>query len=887
MKAKHSGAQFQWLIMGPFLVGVALLAALGLASVQFLSAVRASVGGERLWSKGQKDAVYHLANYADSKLAGDYQKYLDAIAVPLGDQTARTELERAHPDLAIVRRGLLQGGNHADDIEAQLWLFRSFRRLPLMADAVRIWAEADLQITALNELAQQMHQRIEARDTGTLPDLLERLAPLDGRITAIERRFSAAMGKASRRAQSLVQWATLLLASTLAVVAVLISSRLLRRQSRAEQALRESEQRFRLLWETAPNAIIMFDQHHRVQYANAAVQDVFGHAPSEVVGQDLAMLQPEHLREAHRQGVARFLQTGQQTLNWRSAEVTGLHRDGREISLEVAFSHREDNGDHHFAGFLRDISSRNQAEKALRASEERLQRALEASGLCLWDLDVDSGSLYLSEAWSQRLGGPPEATWTTFTALFDRVPPSERPALLDAFVAVQKDPQASYRVEHRVRKLDGQWSWNLSEGRVVERSADGLAVRMVGTNRDISERKQAEGTRRGLEAQLRESQKMEAVGTLAAGIAHDFNNILGAILGNLALAREDLGAGHAALHSLEQINKSALRARMLVQQILAFARRQPQELVSLPLRPVVQETLALMRASLPAGANLEARLADAPLHVLADATQIQQALMNLCMNAWHALQGQAGRIVVGLEASVGLPAGVGQGPAASPSGEYAHLWVRDSGSGMDVATRARIFEPFFTTKPVGQGTGLGLSVVHGIVAAHQGAITVDSALGQGSTFHMYFPLLDSQHPAAASGWVALPHLQRQGQGQHVLYLDDDEVMVLLVERLLRRLGYRVSCYQDPREAVAAVRAQSQTFDLVVSDFNMPEFSGLDVARELANIRPDLPVVISSGYLTDEQRAELLRAGVRDVIQKENTLEDLGPLVHRLFQGAAH
>ena len=413
-------------------------------------------------------------------------------------------------------------------------------------------------------------------------------------------------------------------------------------------------------------------------------------------------------------------------------------------------------------------------------------------------------------------------------------------------------------------------------------NAEGHITLLRGTLMDITERKQAEDTRRGLEAQLRESQKMEAIGTLAAGIAHDFNNILGAILGNLALAREDMGAGHAALHSLEQINKSALRARMLVQQILAFGRRQPQELVNRPLRPIVQETLALMRASLPAGVSLEARLVDAPLHVLADATQVQQVLMNLCMNAWHALQGQAGRIVVGLEPTIGLPSSAGQGPAGSPPGEYAHLWVRDSGSGMDLATRARIFEPFFTTKPVGQGTGLGLSVVHGIVAAHQGAITVDSALGQGSTFHMYFPLLDSQDPAAASGWGALPHLQRQGQGQHVLYLDDDEVMVLLVERLLRRLGYRVSCYQDPREAVAAVRSQSQTFDLVVSDFNMPEFSGLDVARELTAIRPDLPVVISSGFLTEEQRAKLLRAGVRDVIQKENTLEDLGPLVNRFI-----
>ena len=883
MKVPRSGTRFHWLVIGPFLIVVALLVALGMASAQVLSAVRAYVGGESLWSKGQKDAVYHLENYTRSRRASDYQSFVDAIAVPLGDQKARTELERPDPDLAIARRGFTEGGNHPDDIDAMIWLFRSFRRVPFMADSIAIWAEADLQIAALNELAQQLHERILEPDASSpqLPALQERLASLSGQLVGLEKRFSLTMSEASRTAQRIVQFATPILALALVAAAMLLSSGLLRRQSRADQALRASEERFRLLWESAPDAVIIFDGGNRIQYANAAVKDLFGHEPDAVVGQDVTMLLPESLRQAHRQNLARYLQTGQRTVNWRSAEVTGLHRGGHEIPIEISFNHRENNGEHQFVGFLRDLSARNQGEQALRASEERLQRALEASDLSLWDFDVESGTVYLSESWSQRLGGPSEVTRTTFMGLADRVPEAERPGLLEALVAALKDPRARYRVEHRVRKLDGEWLWNLSEGRIVERGADGRALRMVGTNRDITALKQAEATRRGLETQLRESQKMEAIGTLASGIAHDFNNILGAILGNLALAREDMSAGHAALHSLEQINKSALRARSLVQQILTFGRREPQELVNRPLRPLIQETLALMRASLPAGVSLEGTLADAPLHVLADATQIQQVLMNLCTNAWHALQGQPGRIVVGLE-SIGLPADAAQLSGGLPPGDYAHLWVSDSGCGMDLATRARIFEPFFTTKPIGQGTGLGLSVAHGIVTAHHGAITVDSAPGQGSTFHAFLPLVDSQDLAAPSGWDAMQALRPLGHGQHVLYVDDDEVMVLLVERLLLRLGYRVTCYQDSRQAIAAVRARSETFDLVVSDFNMPEFSGLDVAREVARIRADLPVVISSGHLSDEQRDELLRAGVRELIQKENTVEDLGLLVHRLL-----
>jgi signal transduction histidine kinase len=413
--------------------------------------------------------------------------------------------------------------------------------------------------------------------------------------------------------------------------------------------------------------------------------------------------------------------------------------------------------------------------------------------------------------------------------------------------------------------------------RVAGRGGEPPTVRIALT--DISDRKEAEANLRGFEAQLREVQKMESIGTLAGGIAHDFNNILGAILGNVTLAREEVGPGHPAQMSLEEIHKASLRARNLVQQILAFSRRAPQELQTQALRPVVEETRKLLRHTLPAGVEIEVGFADAPLHVHADATQLQQVLMNLCTNAWQAMPQGSGRIRIGLE-----PVTLGQGEKPRvgrlPPGHYAHLWVSDTGRGMDAATRDRIFEPFFTTKPVGQGTGLGLSVVHGIVTAHHGAITVDSAPGQGSTFHLYLPSvrprppLPSAEAAQAEAW--------QGQGQHVLYVDDDEAMLLVVERILLKAGYRVSAYQDPQEALAAVRRHPASFDLVVTDFNMPGFSGLDVARELAAIRPALPVVISSGYITEDLRTQARQAGARGLLEKQNTFQELSSLVGRIF-----
>lgn len=885
MKAHHWGARFHWLIIGPFLIVVALLAALGATSAEILSAVRAYVGAESLWSKGQKDAIHHLATYAESRNPIDYQKYLSAVAVPLGDRTARLELQRPNPDFDVVRRGLLEAGNHPGDVGQMIWLFRNFQRVPFMAQAVEIWTEGDLGIAEMNAVAEQVRHLVVTGNANSaeLRALRDRLPEIDAKLTDLEERFSSTMGAASRTAQRLVQFATLILALSLGAAAVLFSWRLLREQSRMVQALRTSESRFRLLWEAAPDAIVVFDQHRRIQYANAAVKELFGHDPSALVEQDLTILEPEHLRHARRLNLARYLETGHKSTNWRNSAFTGLHRDGREIPTEVAFSHLEHNGEHQFVGFFRDVSVRHQAEQDLRASQERLQRALDATGLCLWDFDVESGNIYLSESWSEWLGGPREPTRITFEALGDRVHETDQALLVQALITSLKDPLAPYRVEHRVRKHNGDFFWILSEGRIIERGPDGRASRMVGTNRDVTPLKHAEAIRHGLETQLRESQKMEAIGTLAAGIAHDFNNILGAILGNVALAREDVGVGHAAIHSLQQIHKSAFRARTLVQQILAFGRRQPQELVSRPLRPLIQETLMLMRAALPAGVNVDAVLTDAPMHVQADATQMQQVMMNLCTNAWHALQGSAGRITVGLK-SVTLRDGMAQRPGGLPPGDYAHVWVSDTGCGMDAATQARIFEPFFTTKPVGQGTGLGLSVVHGIVAAHHGALTVDTAIGHGSTFHLYIPLVVSQNPAPQSDWGPLP--LSHGQGQHVLYVDDDEVMLVVVERLLLRLGYRVTCHQDPRKAVADVRDPTQPFDIVLSDFNMPEFSGLDLAWALKRICPDLPVVITSGHLTDEERAELLRAGVREFMHKENTLEELGPLLKRLLEVAA-
>ncbi|MBD9391093.1 ATP-binding protein [Acidovorax sp. ACV01] len=434
-----------------------------------------------------------------------------------------------------------------------------------------------------------------------------------------------------------------------------------------------------------------------------------------------------------------------------------------------------------------------------------------------------------------------------------------------------------------------------------ERHAEGETTTVFA--RDLTGRKKAEAHRSELEAQLRESHKMQAVGTMAGGIAHDFNNILGAILGNVELAKADCASGSPVLESLMEIDKAGRRARDLVRQILTFSRNEPPQRSAVSLAEVVHDTERLLRVTLPPAIELHMQLQAGLPPVLADATQVEQALLNLCTNAVHAIGSERGSIHVeatAVQPDQRLSERLGLAPV-----DYVALTVRDSGPGMDAATLERIFEPFFTTKPVGQGTGLGLAVVHGVMRTHEGGVDVQSAPGQGSRFTLYFPvahiatqsILDAQPPqvlqaAPASAAPSTPAAtdvpgSAPRKKHHVMYVDDDQALVFLVQRLLRRRGYEVSGYTDPHEATAALRAAPQAFDLLVTDYNMPGFCGVDLVREARLIRPDLPVALASGYVTAEIEQAALAEGAQALIHKPNDVEELCATVQRLVGGDNH
>jgi PAS domain S-box-containing protein len=407
---------------------------------------------------------------------------------------------------------------------------------------------------------------------------------------------------------------------------------------------------------------------------------------------------------------------------------------------------------------------------------------------------------------------------------------------------------------------------------------EGLAILTI----DITDRKADESARAEIEQKLLQVQRMESLGTLASGIAHDFNNILGAILGHVGLLRERVEADAPARESVEQIGIAGTRARDLVQRILSVSRRSQREFVRQPVRPLVEESLALLQSTLPAAVELVRALGVEPLSCTLGPSEVHQIVMNLCTNAWQALPQGHGRIVVrlrGVRLDAARPADVG----VLVPGRYAELCVHDTGAGMAAETRARLFEPFFTTKPRGQGTGLGLHVLQNIVTAHGGAVVVRSQPGQGSTFQVFLPASRSTDAGPAP---EPQDMSKPGRGERVAYVDDDEVVLLMVERLLERAGFEVTAFARPEQLLEALGRDADCFDLVVTDYSMPGMSGIDLARAVRRLRPGLPVIMSSGFVAEELRAEAEAAGVSHVINKERTYEELAGLAARALAGVA-
>lgn len=395
--------------------------------------------------------------------------------------------------------------------------------------------------------------------------------------------------------------------------------------------------------------------------------------------------------------------------------------------------------------------------------------------------------------------------------------------------------------------------------------------------RDITERKQAEEEKKNLHVQLLQAQKMEAIGTLAGGIAHDFNNILGAILGYAEMAKEDCPAGSTLRGDIVQMIKASHRAKDLVKQILAFSRQTETEQTHLQPAGVIDEAIKLLRASLPTTITIEKDIDPNAGIILADPGHIHQILMNLCTNAFHAMEKKGGTLTITLYNKVLFEKDL-IGASHMQPGNYVQLSVKDTGAGMTPEVQARIFDPYFTTKDVGKGTGMGLSTVHGIVHSYGGTICCDSRPGAGTVFHITLPTVEAHPAREIENNTKIP----PRGSEHILLVDDEEMLVMMQKTVLKRLGYHVTARSSSLEALATFQNDPEAFDLVITDQTMPDITGMEFSRRILQIRPDMPIILCTGYsnISSEEKAKSI--GIKGFALKPLTMKDIAETVRKVL-----
>lgn len=521
-------------------------------------------------------------------------------------------------------------------------------------------------------------------------------------------------------------------------------------------------------------------------------------------------------------------------------------------------------------------SELKQAKERLKVSEERSRSWLEYSPVCTKIVDLDFNLQYMSSAGIKDLQVEDVSEFYGKPYPFYFYPESFKNEMTSNLEKVKATGEV-FAQEASVLDINGNELWFHST-LVPVNDDKGRIDYIIVVSLDITERKKAEREKENLENLLSQAQKMEAIGTLAGGIAHDFNNILGIILGYTDMAKEDAPPGTRFEKDLEKVLIAANRAKDLVKQILAFSRQTTVERIPIKIQPLIKEGLKMLRSSIPTTIRITEDFDPKSGAILADPTQVHQVLMNLCTNAYHAMEENGGVLSVTMKTTF-----IGSDEKElifliSP-GEYIELTVSDTGRGIGPDIIGKIFDPYFTTKETGKGTGLGLAIIQGIMSDYGGAITVESELGKGSTFHVYFPVVENE---------TLPEIKKPedipGGKERILFIDDDELLADMGKDMLERLGYHVTVRRNGFEALETFQNTPGEFDLVITDQTMPGITGSDLSRRMLQIRPDIPIILCTGYSTliDEFSAKAL--GIKEFVLKPLTKGVIAKLIRMVLDG---
>ncbi len=634
-----------------------------------------------------------------------------------------------------------------------------------------------------------------------------------------------------------------------------------------EASLIESEATLRSIFLAAPTGIGMVCDRV-IQQANERLCNMTGYAREELLGKSARILYGndedfEYVgREKYEQ--IREKNTGTVETRWQRKDGTMIDVllsstpiDPDDLSLGVTFT-------------ALDITSRKQAEKNLRESEEQYRSLFKNNHSVMLLIDPETAEIVDANPAAVSFYGWDYETLTRKKVFNINTLTEEQ--VFDEIKKAKMEQRKQFYFRHCLAN---------GEIRDVEVYSGPIKVHgkelLYSIVYDITDRKKAEEEKAALETQLLHAQKMESIGTLSGGIAHDFNNLLGIILGNAELAMDDMPEWHPAKFNLNEIRTASLRARDVVKQLLSFSRKTDPKQRPVKLVQIVEDALKILRSSIPTSVEIHQNIPnDTDDTILADSTQINQVMINLFTNAAHAMEDGGGVITIGIENMDLDHVSAYIYPDLSP-GRYVKLTVSDTGTGIDHEIKDRIFDPYFTTKEVGKGTGIGLSVVHGIVKSHNGAILVDSQFKKGTTFSIFFPVAEETVVIEAE-----PDDEFPTGNERILIVDDEKSMADIGRKRLERLGYEVEARTDPMEALELFRADPDQFDLVITDMTMPHITGDNLVKEILKIRPDMPTILCTGFSEkiDEEKAK--KIGVREYIDKPFDRGKLSRLVRKVL-----
>lgn len=637
----------------------------------------------------------------------------------------------------------------------------------------------------------------------------------------------------------------------------------------AENALRQSEKRFQEVAENSREFIWEVDVNGLYTYASPVAGEVFGYTPDEIVGKKHFFDFFHHEdREALRQAAFEVFAKKEAFLGFvnRNVDVNGntvwLSTSGVPLL----------NGEGELLGYRGadvDITERKEAES-------RLSQVQRIARIGSWEWDLKNETLSWSDEMYTILGKD-RATYSPTAEDFSRFVHEDDMDVLDPDEMQRHLAKGSYTVEYRVFH---QQTGDLRHVRVwgsVTKDESGEPAIVTGTLQDISEYKQAETERLKLEGQLQQALKMEAIGTLAGGIAHDFNNILGIIMGSTQLSLDNTPDGDETHEFLTEALKATNRAKDLVKQILTFSRQSKQDEHPLALGIIVKEALKMLRASLPVTIEIQRDISGDVGLIMADPTQMHQVIINLSTNAAHAMRKNGGILRVEVKNVSVDEEAARQGKDLRP-GSYVKLAVSDTGHGIEPEDMERIFEPYFTTKNVGEGTGLGLSVVQGIVVNHDGIMDVSSEPGKGTTFELLFPKLDmAVDPTEVDETETYPT-----GTERVLFVDDEPGMTRTYKAMLERLGYTVSVRTSSIEALDPFKAEPDGYDVVITDQTMPHLTGQVLAQEIMAIRPEMPIILCTGHSDTVNETKAAELGAKAFVMKPISMGDIARTIREVL-----